>query len=47
MVRYYRCARCNRSWQCIRGRDVLSDGPVRAGEAADTARMSDDGGPLE
>jgi len=47
MVRYYRCARCNRSWQCIRGGDVLSDGSVRVGDAVDAARMTDDGGPLE
>ena len=47
MVRYYRCARCNRSWQCIRGGDVLSDGSVRVRDAVDAARMTDDGGPLE
>ena len=47
MVRYYRCPRCNRSWQSIRGRDVQSDGSARVGDAADAARMTDDGGPIE
>ena len=47
MVRCYRCARCNRSWRSPRDRDVLSDGSVPMGDAADAARMTDDGGPLE
>ncbi len=39
MVRYYRCARCNRSWQCIRGRDVLREDSVRAGRRWRPPRM--------
>ena len=47
MVRYYRCARCIRLGQRMRGGNALSDGSVRVGDAADAARMTDDGGPLE
>jgi hypothetical protein len=47
MVRYYRCARCNRLGQRMRGRNALSDGSVPVADAADAARMTDDGGPLE